>query len=499
MLAGEIRTYQMEKRYFHKDGHVVWGLLNGSLVHDEEGEPHYYIAQIQDVTERKQAEERLQYQSTHDLLTDLPNRQLFLDRLEQALGRTRRRPEHKVAVLFMDLDNFKVVNDSLGHEVGDRILVTVAERLKRCVRPEDTLARFGGDEFTICIEDVDSPAGATTVAERIAQGLKEPVVLDGRELFVGTSIGIAMGTAPQESPEDLLRDADTAMYQAKKEGLGYRVFEPDMYEQSVKRLTRENDLRRAIEAEEFVVHYQPIVRLNGGEVWGAEALVRWDHPELGFLNPSQFIPAAEESGLIVPVCESVLEEACRRAKDWQKEYAQMPPWHISVNVSATQLNRPDFAEVVGGILKRTGLEARCLSLDVTETVYVKALENVTTTLDELKSRGVRISIDDFGTGYSSLSYLRRLPADILKIDKKFIKGVGEDVEDTAIVQMVIDLAHTLGMETVAEGVESEGQVKELRRMGCDMGQGYYFSEPFPPEAVLEFLKEGLGTLDLQTL
>jgi diguanylate cyclase (GGDEF)-like protein/PAS domain S-box-containing protein len=499
MLAGEIRTYQMEKRYFHKDGHVVWGLLNGSLVHDEEGEPHYYIAQIQDVTERKQAEERLQYQSTHDLLTDLPNRQLFLDRLEQALGRTRRRPEHKVAVLFMDLDNFKVVNDSLGHEVGDRILVTVAERLKRCVRPEDTLARFGGDEFTVCIEDVDSPAGATTVAERIAQGLKEPVVLDGRELFVGTSIGIAMGTAPQESPEDLLRDADTAMYQAKKEGLGYRVFEPDMYEQSVKRLTRENDLRRAIEAEEFVVHYQPIVRLNGGEVWGAEALVRWDHPELGFLNPSQFIPAAEESGLIVPVCESVLEEACRRAKDWQKEYAQMPPWHISVNVSATQLNRPDFAEVVGGILKRTGLEARCLSLDVTETVYVKALENVTTTLDELKSRGVRISIDDFGTGYSSLSYLRRLPADILKIDKKFIKGVGEDVEDTAIVQMVIDLAHTLGMETVAEGVESEGQVKELRRMGCDMGQGYYFSEPFPPEAVLEFLKEGLGTLDLQTL
>jgi diguanylate cyclase (GGDEF)-like protein/PAS domain S-box-containing protein len=497
MLAGEIETYQMEKRYFHKDGHVVWILLNVSLVHDEEGEPLYTVAQIQDVTERKQAEECLQYQSTHDLLTDIPNRQLFLDRLGQALRRTRRHPGHKVAVLFMDLDNFKVVNDSLGHGAGDRILVTVAERLKRCVRPEDTLARFGGDEFTVLIEDVESPAGATTVAERIIQGLREPVVLDGRELFVGTSIGIAVGTAPQKSPEDLLRDADTAMYQAKEEGLCCRVFEPDMYEQSVKRLTRENDLRRAIEAEEFVVHYQPILRLNSGEVWGLEALVRWDHPELGFLNPSRFIPAAEESGLIVPVCESVLEEACRQSRDWQKECSHVPPWHVSVNISAIQLNRPDFAEVVGGVLKRTGLEARCLSLDVTETVFVKSLESDTTALDELKSKGVRISIDDFGTGYSSLSYLKGLRADILKIDKKFIKGIGEDVEDTAIVQMVIDLAHTLGMETVAEGVESEGQAKELRRMGCDMGQGYYFSEPFPPEAVMGFLKEGLGTLGIQ--
>jgi EAL domain-containing protein (putative c-di-GMP-specific phosphodiesterase class I) len=289
------------------------------------------------------------------------------------------------------------------------------------------------------------------------------------------------------------------MYQAKEEGRGYRVFEPDMYEQSVKRLTRENDLRRAIEAEEFVVHYQPIVRLDGGEVWGVEALVRWDHPELGFLHPSQFIPAAEESGLIVPVCESVLEEACRRAREWQKEYSQTLPWHVSVNISVTQLNRIDFAKVVEAALKRTGLEARCLCLDVTETIYVKALESDTTTLDELKSKGIRISIDDFGTGYSSLSYLKRLPADILKIDKKFIKGIGEDVEDTAIVQMVIDLAHTLGMETVAEGVESEWQAKELRRMGCDMGQGYYFSEPLPVESVLGFLKEGLGTLGIQAL
>jgi diguanylate cyclase (GGDEF)-like protein/PAS domain S-box-containing protein len=499
MLAGEIETYQMEKRYLHKDGNVVWVLLSVSLVHDEEGEPLYFISQIQDVTERKLAEERLYHQAHHDLLTDLPNRQLFLDRLGQALERTRRRSGSKVAVLFMDLDNFKIVNDSLGHRAGDQILVTVAERLKRCLRPEDTLARFGGDEFTVFIESVESPADATTVAERIMQGLREPVVLNGREFFVGTSIGIAVGTAPQKYPEDLLRDADTAMYQAKEEGLGYRVFEPDMYEQSVKRLTWENDLRRAIEAEEFVVHYQPVVRLGGGEVWGLEALVRWDHPELGFRNPSQFIPAAEESGLIVPVCESVLEEACRQAKDWQKQYSQMPPWHVSVNISATQLKRPDFAEVVGGVLKRTGLEARCLSLDVTETVFVESLESYATALDELKSKGVRISIDDFGTGYSSLSYLKGLRADILKIDKKFIKGIGEDVEDTAIVQMVIDLAHTLGMETVAEGVESDGQAKELRRMGCDMGQGYYFSEPFPPEAMMGFVKEGLGTLGIQAL
>jgi EAL domain-containing protein (putative c-di-GMP-specific phosphodiesterase class I) len=282
------------------------------------------------------------------------------------------------------------------------------------------------------------------------------------------------------------------MYQAKEEGLGYLVFEPDMYEQTVKRLSIENDLRRAIEAEEFVVHYQPIVRLDSGEVWGVEALVRWDHPEQGLLNPSQFIPAAEESGLIVPLCERVMEEACRRAKDWQKENAYTPPWHISVNISARQLKRIDFAEVVEGVLRNTGLEARCLSLDLTETVYVKALESHIAVLDELKRKGVRISIDDFGTGYSSLSYLKTLPADILKIDKKFIKGLGEDVEDTAIVQMIIELAHTLGMEIVAEGVESEGQAKELRRMGCDMGQGYYFSEPFAPEAVLGFLREGPG-------
>jgi len=492
MLAGEMRTYQTEKRYLHQEGHVIWGLLNVTLVRDEEGEPLYFVSQIQDITERKAMEERLNHEALHDSLTDLPNRRLFMDRLGQALRRTRRR-HNRVAVLFMDLDGFKVVNDSLGHEVGDLLLTVVAQRLGRCLRPEDTLARFGGDEFTVLIEALDDPAQAVQVAERITEELRRPFIMEGRELYVAGSIGISLGDARTHDPDALLREADTAMYRAKGEGGAYTVFDPNMYDQAFMRLEVETDLRRAIEQEEFVVHYQPIVDLKSGELWGMEALVRWAHPERGLLEPSEFVPVAEESGLVIPMGERVLREACFRAKEWQEENPRISPLVMSVNLSASQLSRLNLADTVESVLQETGLEGSHLTLDVTETVYVRVLAANTEILERLRGLGVRFSIDDFGTGYSSLAYLKRLPADAIKIDKSFVKGLGEDVEDAAIVRTIIELAHTLGLIVIAEGVESEEQAQQLKEMGCDMAQGFYFSRPLPPEEIPTLLSSDTPT------
>jgi diguanylate cyclase (GGDEF)-like protein/PAS domain S-box-containing protein len=487
---GEV--FSTEYRVVHRDGRIVW-VRNESVVVEWEGPggSRYWQGFMVDITERKRAEERMHHQAFHDLLTSLPNRQLFVERLKQALKRTRRRPRReKVAVVFIDLDNFKVINDSLGHEFGDHLLMAVGERLRGYLRPEDTLARLGGDEFTVLIENVENPADAVRVAERVMEALREPFVLEGQELFIKPSVGISLGEArTTTSPEDLLRDADTAMYRAKKEGLGYRVFEPVMHEQALRRLKLGNELQRAIESEEFVVHYQPIIDLRSDEeVWGIEALVRWRHPQRGLLDPKEFVPASEESGLVVPMGEWVLKEACCWAKEWQETHPRVPPLVMAVNLSARQLQRPDLASTVEGVLRQTGLEACSLSLDITETVYIKALVGDTTTLDELKQLGVRLSIDDFGMGYSSLSYLKRLPADALKIDKSFIRALEEHKKDTALVKMIIDLAHTFDMEVVAEGVESEAQAVQLKEMGCELAQGYNFAEPRPPKAVSEFLK-----------
>jgi diguanylate cyclase (GGDEF)-like protein/PAS domain S-box-containing protein len=488
VLSGEIRSYQMEKRYFHKSGHAVWILLNSSLVRDEEGDPLYFSAQIQDITGRKHMEARLQEQALHDPLTGLPNRKLFVDRLGRALERTRRRKRSKVAVLFLDLDGFKVINDSLGHGAGDLLLMIMAQRLRRCLRPEDSLARFGGDEFTVLLEDIEGPDDTVSVVERITDELRRPFLLESRELFASGSVGVSLGNARTTSPENLLRDADTAMYRAKEDGVGYRIFDPAMYERAVMRLELENDLRRAMEANEFVVHYQPLIDLQTGKAWGAEALVRWEHPVRGLMLPSEFMPVVEESGLVVPLGESVLEDACRQARGWQGE-PRIPPLIVSVNLSARQLQRSDFVLTVREVLRKTGLEANRLSLDVTETAYIRVLENKTAALDRLKALGVRLSIDDFGIGYSSLSYLKRLPADNLNIDRSYLKGLGEDPEDTAIVQMVIELAHTLGMKVVAEGVESAHQSAHLRKMGCDLAQGFYYSEPLSADAMSEFSRK----------
>ena len=475
-----------EYRLLAKDGSVVWVREETVLVRGEAGEPLYVQGILTDVTEKKRYEGRLHHQAFHDALTGLPNRRLFVDRLGHALERTMRRKGQAVAVLFMDLDGFKVVNDSLGHDAGDVLLVEVARRLKGCLRPEDTLARFGGDEFVALLEDLQTADDAVRVAERITDELREPFALQGRELYAAASIGVGLGGGTR-NPEELLREADTAMYRAKEQGSGYEVFDPAMHERALGRLELENDLRRAVEQDEFVVHYQPIVSLQTGGLWGVEALVRWEHPERGLLNPDEFVPVAEESGLVVPMGELVLEEACRRAVEWQGEFPLMPPLAMSVNLSGRQLRRPDLPEVIGRALSETGLPACSLGLDITETVYIGALEANTAALNRLRAMGIRISLDDFGSGYSSLSYLKRLPTDILKIDKSFTRGLGIEVEDTAIVQRGVDLAHILGMEVVAEGVEVEEQETLLREMGCDFAQGYLFSRPLPPEEVPGFL------------
>jgi diguanylate cyclase (GGDEF)-like protein/PAS domain S-box-containing protein len=485
---GEEERFGAEYRLLVKDGTVVWVLEDAVLVKDATGSPLYWQGILYDITERKEAEERLEHRAFHDPLTDLPNRRLFLDRLGHALARTRRRAGSTLAVLFMDLDDFKVINDSLGHEAGDGVLVAVGERLKGCLRPEDTLARFGGDEFVVLVEDVEGLEQAVRVAERLIECLEEaPFDLEGRKLFVRTSVGIALGSVRTKSAEDLIRYADTAMYRAKDEGSGYAVFDPALYERAVRRLQLESELRRAVEREEFLLHYQPIYELGRVGVWGVEALVRWKHPERGLLGPSEFIALAEETGLIVPIGRWVLEEACRRTKGWQQSPPHDKPLRVIVNFSAKQLRHPGCVGHIEEALRRSGLGAGSLSLDVTESVFVDAFEANTLALRGIEDLGVGLSIDDFGTGYSALSYLKRLPAEVLKIDKSFIKGIGEDDEDTAIVRMVIDLAHTLGMKAVAEGAETEGQAALLEQMGCDMAQGFHFARPLPPEAVPEVL------------
>jgi diguanylate cyclase (GGDEF)-like protein/PAS domain S-box-containing protein len=443
------------------------------------------VTALRDITERKKAEKRLEHRAFHDVLTDLPNRQLLLDRLGQALRRTRRRRDHRVAVLLMDLDNFKRVNDSLGHEVGDLLLMLVTERLKRCLRPEDTLGRLGGDEFVVLLEDANGLDEAVRVKERIAEGFKRPFVLAGRELYVAASIGIALGDVHAESPEDILRNADTAMYEAKSEAaFGHRVFDPAMHERVLRRLSLENDLRRAIEQEEFRLFYQPKIQLKEEDsIAEVEALLRWEHPHRGLLLPDEFITLAEESGLIIPLGRWVLKEACRQVKEWQESYPILPPLVTCVNVSAGQLLYPDLLHDVGTALGESDIEARSLVLEITESALVKDMPTSITTVKGLRDLGVRFAVDDFGSEYSSLSYLMRLPVDFVKIDKSFVWGLGVDPKATVIVEAIISLAHSLGLEVVGEGVENTEHLMHLRRMGCDLAQGKYLSEPVPSEEI----------------
>jgi diguanylate cyclase (GGDEF)-like protein len=390
----------------------------------------------------------------------------------------------------MDLDNFKIVNDSLGHELGDKLLVALVERLRGSLRPEDTLARFGGDEFTVLIENVESPEDVVRVAERIVENLREPFVIEERELFVRASIGIALGDTRTKSEVELLRDADMAMYRAKDEAADYRMYDPGMYERVFKRLELENDLRRALEKEEFRVHYQPKFRLGQPDrIEGVEALIRWEHPQTGFMLPEEFIPIAEATGLIIPIGGWVMKEACHQAKEWQERHPSEPPLSVCVNLSAAQVRHPGLLQDVSAALRESGLEPGSLTLEITEGTLLKDTKVLETIFGELKALGVRLAIDDFGKEYSSLSYLKRLPVDVLKIDGSFVGSLGEDPTNTTIVEAVIKLAHSLGLEVTGEWVESAEQLAYLRRMGCDHVQGYFLAKPQPSEEVESLLAD----------
>ena len=478
----EERRFVGERRYRRKDGKFLEVEVSATLIPYRDGEAVCVV--VRDVTERKALEEQLRHQAFHDPLTELPNRALFLDRLEHALARACREGA-SVAVLFIDLDDFKVVNDSLGHDAGNVVLVEVAERLRSCVRPGDTVARIFGDEFALLLEAPASVEDAHRVTRRIRDILQVSFDVKGREVFVSTSVGIATGDPARDRPDDLLRHADLAMFEAKSHGKGrYEVFVPSMSTRATERLDLERDLRRAVERDEFEVHYQPIIDLRTGEIVAFEALARWRHPERGLLAAADFIRLAEETGLIRPIGRLVLEEACRRAKEWGEGRADGTP-SMSVNLSASQFARqPDM---IPEVLTGTGLDPRRLQLEITERTVMHNAEFALGKLRRLKGLGVSFAIDDYGKGYSCLYYLKRMPVDSLKIDRAFITGLGENPDDTAIVSATIGLGHVLGLQVVAEGVESAEQLAELRKLGCDLAQGYHFAEPLSGEAAERLL------------
>jgi diguanylate cyclase (GGDEF)-like protein/PAS domain S-box-containing protein len=447
------------------------------------------VLNSRDISERKALEEQLTHQAFHDPLTGLANRALFRDRVEHALAQANRRGQ-SLAVLFLDLDNFKTVNDSLGHVTGDELLGGIAGRLQGCVRTGDTVARLGGDEFAILLEDVNAPEETTEVAERIAAALRAPFHLDGKDVFVGTSVGIALSVADMDGALEILRNADVAMYTAKARGKGrHATFEPGMHAAVVRRLELEADLRRAIERGEFVVHYQPLVELRTGQLTAVEALVRWYHPQRGLVSPSEFIPIAEETGVIVPLVRWVLLRACQDARRWQGQYPDRAPGMVNVNISARQLQEPGLVQDVAEALRESGLAPHHLVLEITESALMHDAAVAVGWLNELKKLGVQLAIDDFGTGYSSLSYLRQFPIDTLKIDKSFVDGMGQDGERSALAGAIIDLGRTLGLKTVAEGIEQPSQLAELEALGCDIGQGYHFARPLERQALEAFLEE----------
>ena len=446
------------------------------------------VATAHDIEERKELERQLKHQAFYDALTGLPNRALFHDRLEQALVRTGRR-KNKIGLLYLDLDNFKLVNDSLGHQTGDRLLIAAAHRLRACVRAEDTIARLGGDEFVVLLENLVTEADALPLAAGITRQFVWPFPLDGRDLVVSVSIGIALGDASQTETDSLLRNADVAMYRAKAAGKGrYVVFDPSMHKDTLARLDLETDLRRALKDGELRLHYQPVVCIKTGQVTELEALVRWQHPVRGLILPAYFIPIAEETGLIVPLGEWVLEQACRQMAAWNDQAFAAGPLTVSVNLSPRQFQSPNLADDVLRTLGNTGLAPSCLKLEITEGAIMQDFDATITTLQQLKRLGVQIAIDDFGTGYSSLAYLKRLPLDVLKIDRSFVKGIGEDHEDTAIVRAIISLAGSLNLTVTAEGVERAEQAALLNAWACDQGQGYHFGRPLEVTATAALLR-----------
>lgn len=492
LIDSEESNFQIEKRFLAKNGRIVDTLLKVVVVRDPDNKPLHFNNQIVDITERKHMEQQLLHDALHDSLTGLPNRALFMDRLEQQLKRSQRQGGYLFAVLFLDLDRFKVVNDSVGHLVGDKLLIEIARRLENSVAPTDTVARLGGDEFTILLEDISSKSQAVLVAESIYQTLTFPFNVQGYELFTTASIGIALSSQGYDKPEDILRDADLTMYSAKEHGRArYEIFDCSLRDRALQRLELETDLRRALERQEFEVYYQPITSLPLGILSGFEALARWNHPTKGSIKPADFIPVCEETGLIIPLGNWLLKEACMTARNWQLKYPEHPEIKISVNLSAQQFREPQLVEEIENILAETGLPGRFLKLEITESVLIENLETVTEIILHLRKQDIQFSIDDFGTGYSSLSYLHRFPVDTIKIDRSFVSQMQADGENSAIVKAIITLAHMLDMDVIAEGIETTSQLAQLKLLQCEYGQGFFFSKPLCQERAEAFIANSL--------
>ena len=489
VMEGKTPTHQIEKRYIDKEGDEIWALVNISLLPDSRGGAPNLIFQIQDITDRKRAEEQLLHDAFHDGLTGLPNRAWFIEQLQIALNRTKRHPDRLFAVLFLDLDRFKIINDSIGHMCGDQLLIAIARRLQACLRPEDIVARLGGDEFTVLLSDLQGASDAVVVAERIQKQVSRAFNLSGYETFTTGSIGIALSDSGYDRPEDLLRDADTAMYRAKAMGKAQHViFNAAMHASAVHALHLESDLRRAIDRQEFFLEYQPIVSLSTGTLSGFEALVRWKHPQQGVVLPEDFISVAEETGLIIKIGHWALREACSQMKRWHTQLSSLLPLSIAVNLSGKQFAHPGLTEQIIQTLRTTGLDPHSLNLEITESVVMENVEATAKMLERLRALGVELSIDDFGTGYSSLSYLHRLPIDTLKIDRSFVSRIGENNDNKEIVRTIVLLAHTLGKRVVAEGVETREQLQHLRELKCDSAQGYLFSKAVDTDVALELAR-----------
>ena len=475
-----------------KSGEAYPEWLTISAIQDEHGVTTHFVAIFHDITEIKQNEEKIHYHAYHDALTELPNRQLFNDRLALALTHAKRN-KNSLAVLFLDLDRFKTINDTLGHLIGDRLLQEVATRLTGCVRADDTVARLGGDEFTVLLPDFHHPERAILVAQKIAASFELPFRIDDHELFSSTSIGISISPMDGESAETLMKNADTALYRAKESGRNqYQLYTPAMNERALERLDMENDLRRALERQEFLLHYHPRIDLATGRMRSAEALIRWQHPTRGLVSPGEFIPLAEETGMIVPIGRWVLETACAQNVRWIAQ--GLPPIRVAVNLSARQFQQENLVQMISDTLTTTGLDAQYLELEITESVAMQHGEKSLVMLRELHALDINLSIDDFGTGYSSLGYLKRFPVDALKIDQSFVRDIPHDADDEAIAIAIIALAHTLNLLVIAEGVEQESQLRFLRQHGCDEIQGFLFGRPLPAETFVSVLRQGAFAL-----
>lgn len=491
LWLGETTDFQQETRYYRSDRQEVYTLLKVVLVRDKEGHPLHFNHHIVDISDRRAMEQQQIHNALHDPLTKLPNRALFVDRLGQAFKRLKREPDYLFAVLFLDLDRFKVVNDTVGHGMGDYLLASLAQRLESCLRGTDTVARVGGDEFTVLLEDLPNSEEAERVARRFQSVLEKPFDINGCEVYTSASIGIAYSDKGYKMPEEMLRDADLTMYQAKEQGKArYEIFKMSMRTEAMARLQLENDLRRSLDRGDFHILYQPIINLRTGKLRGFEALIRWQHPKRGLVSPMEFITLAEETGLIVPMGAWVLEEACSQMQRWRRSLAGAQDLEISVNLSGKQLKEADFLEMVQRVLERSQLPPSALKLEITESILMENVEMVSQILLQLRHHQIKLSIDDFGTGYSSLSYLQKFPVNTLKVDRSFVMdmSVNLDNENTEIIRAIISLAHILKMNVIAEGVETVEHFQQLKELGCEFGQGYWFAPPLAPEAAATLIE-----------